>query len=332
MGSISNSPNSLELGLSLKPSYVPKTISDLLSDLAKIDNIREKLSVLNDYLKKYEEELSWVVPFRRELPQCVLLLMEAIEIMKGEITKLTKNNGGEESEFDGQRRFNEFLKRKRSIYDNEEMNISPPWSAYQENRTDHKETANLSPESQKIPRIESNSFGTRLKANQSCALEIRQQDPFSDPTWKISTRRHWTDELHAKFKLALSILGGPKAATPKQIREVMCVKGLTTDQIKSHLQKFRLHMKADGGSKNQMNGEDHNPAVGAPYDQSNNHTGIWVPRAQVMHLYAPNMAQAQTSTAINDQQNDVVTTNDINSDDGNFAGWLNHISLCGTQF
>lgn len=80
MGSISDSPNSLELGLSLKPSYVPKTISDLLSDLAKIDNIRLKLSVLNDYLKKYEEELSRVVPFRRELPQCVLLLMEGDDL------------------------------------------------------------------------------------------------------------------------------------------------------------------------------------------------------------------------------------------------------------
>lgn len=86
-------------------------------------------------------------------------------------------------------------------------------------------------------------------------------------------------------------------------------------------------MKADGGSKNQMNGEDHNPAVGAPYDQSPTTQEFGFPGPK--HLYAPHMAQAQTATANNDQQNDVVTTNDTNSDDGNFAGWLNH---CGAQF
>lgn len=77
MGSTSsNSSNSLELSLGLKPSYVPKTIANLFSDLAKVDDVQKKLSVLDDYLNKYKEELARVEPFRCELPQCMLFLMD----------------------------------------------------------------------------------------------------------------------------------------------------------------------------------------------------------------------------------------------------------------
>ncbi|XP_076896354.1 myb family transcription factor EFM-like [Bidens hawaiensis] len=56
-------------------------------------------------------------------------------------------------------------------------------------------------------------------------------------------RRCWSTELHRRFVNALQQLGGSKAATPKQIRELMCVDGLTNDEVKSHLQKYRLHTK-----------------------------------------------------------------------------------------
>jgi SHAQKYF class myb-like DNA-binding protein len=55
------------------------------------------------------------------------------------------------------------------------------------------------------------------------------------------TRRCWSPELHRHFVHALQQLGGPQVATPKQIREVMKVDGLTNDEVKSHLQKYRLH-------------------------------------------------------------------------------------------
>ncbi|BBG94438.1 myb-like transcription factor family protein [Prunus dulcis] len=49
-------------------------------------------------------------------------------------------------------------------------------------------------------------------------------------------RRNWSPELHRRFLHALQQLGGSHAATPKQIRELMKVDGLTNDEVKSHLQ------------------------------------------------------------------------------------------------
>ncbi|KAG6406537.1 hypothetical protein SASPL_134141 [Salvia splendens] len=56
-------------------------------------------------------------------------------------------------------------------------------------------------------------------------------------------RRCWSPELHRQFINTLQHLGGPQVATPKQIREHMQVDGLTNDEVKSHLQKYRLHMR-----------------------------------------------------------------------------------------
>ncbi|GAV59162.1 Myb_DNA-binding domain-containing protein, partial [Cephalotus follicularis] len=56
-------------------------------------------------------------------------------------------------------------------------------------------------------------------------------------------RRCWSPELHRRFVHALQQLGGSHAATPKQIRELMKVDGLTNDEVKSHLQKYRLHTR-----------------------------------------------------------------------------------------
>ncbi|KAG1368575.1 myb family transcription factor EFM [Cocos nucifera] len=68
-------------------------------------------------------------------------------------------------------------------------------------------------------------------------------------------RRCWSPELHRRFVAALLHLGGAQVATPKQIRELMKVDGLTNDEVKSHLQmalikcslllfqKYRLHAR-----------------------------------------------------------------------------------------
>ncbi|KAK9934808.1 hypothetical protein M0R45_021937 [Rubus argutus] len=83
-------------------------------------------------------------------------------------------------------------------------------------------------------------------------------------------RRNWSPELHRRFLHALQQLGGSHTATPKQIRELMKVDGLTNDEVKSHLQKYRLHTRRPTPTIHSNNNKAQAPqfvVVG----------GIWVP-------------------------------------------------------
>ncbi|KAI7996325.1 Transcription factor HHO3 [Camellia lanceoleosa] len=83
-------------------------------------------------------------------------------------------------------------------------------------------------------------------------------------------RRCWSPELHRRFLHALQQLGGSHVATPKQIRELMKVDGLTNDEVKSHLQKYRLHSRRSPTPSIHNNNNQQAPqfvVVG----------GIWVP-------------------------------------------------------
>ncbi|EOY30928.1 hypothetical protein QUC31_020034 [Theobroma cacao] len=81
-------------------------------------------------------------------------------------------------------------------------------------------------------------------------------------------RRCWSPDLHRRFVNALQLLGGSQVATPKQIRELMKVEGLTNDEVKSHLQKYRLHTRRPSPSPQ---------ATGAPTPPLVVLGGIWVP-------------------------------------------------------
>ncbi|KAI3855967.1 hypothetical protein MKX03_024925 [Papaver bracteatum] len=82
------------------------------------------------------------------------------------------------------------------------------------------------------------------------------------------TRRCWSPELHRRFLSALQQLGGSQVATPKQIRELMKVDGLTNDEVKSHLQKYRLHTRRPSPVHNSVNSQPPQFVVVG---------GIWVP-------------------------------------------------------
>ncbi|CAH8255076.1 unnamed protein product [Arabidopsis lyrata] len=72
---------------------------------------------------------------------------------------------------------------------------------------------------------------------------VPQQPAFLQQQALRKQRRCWNPELHRRFVDALQQLGGPGVATPKQIREHMQEEGLTNDEVKSHLQKYRLHIR-----------------------------------------------------------------------------------------
>ncbi|KAL1218545.1 Transcription factor HHO2 [Cardamine amara subsp. amara] len=103
---------------------------------------------------------------------------------------------------------------------------------------------------------------------------IRQQESQSQTQTQRKQRRCWSPELHRRFLNALQQLGGSHVATPKQIRDHMKVDGLTNDEVKSHLQKYRLHTRRPATSvAAQSNGNPQPPqfmVVG----------GIWVPSSQ----------------------------------------------------
>ncbi|KAJ1297940.1 hypothetical protein BS78_01G417100 [Paspalum vaginatum] len=86
-------------------------------------------------------------------------------------------------------------------------------------------------------------------------------------------RRCWAPELHRRFLQALQQLGGSHVATPKQIRELMKVEGLTNDEVKSHLQKYRLHTRRPTSTTAQSRSAGATP----PVPQFVVVGGIWVP-------------------------------------------------------
>ncbi|KAI3844591.1 hypothetical protein MKX03_001443 [Papaver bracteatum] len=93
-----------------------------------------------------------------------------------------------------------------------------------------------------------------------------------DNDLRRKTRRCWSPELHKRFLEALQQLGGSHVATPKQIKELMKVDGLTNDEVKSHLQKYRIHTRGGVPNSAATHNSQHQPppqfvVVG----------GIWVP-------------------------------------------------------
>ncbi|KAF2305849.1 hypothetical protein GH714_008368 [Hevea brasiliensis] len=314
MGSIPH-----ELSLDFRPTYVPKTMSDILKEVSMIGDVSEKVSKLDGFLKGLEEEMRKIDAFKRELPLCMLLLNDAILFLKAESIQCAASNN--------QPVLEEFIPLKKNCNDDDDDDDEQDCPIKMEkdsrdkknwmssvqlwNTNDHPSTDNIFDQKQNLKleaeeinlhmrihsrpakagvqqehlchlgptlvyqgrriiiheelpvpglslltpgiknlRAESGSTGSRISCSRavSCSApnpqsNLRNGPQPSQQQTARKQRRCWSPELHRRFVNALQQLGGSQAATPKQIRELMQVDGLTNDEVKSHLQKYRLHTR-----------------------------------------------------------------------------------------
>ncbi|XP_012835037.1 PREDICTED: uncharacterized protein LOC105955787 [Erythranthe guttata] len=71
-----------------------KTISDILAEVSRTDDFSRKLRKLEFYVGAFEDELRKIDGFKRELPNCMRLLIDAIQRLKEEELMLFKSEGG----------------------------------------------------------------------------------------------------------------------------------------------------------------------------------------------------------------------------------------------
>ncbi|XP_006362570.2 uncharacterized protein [Solanum tuberosum] len=138
--------------------------------------------------------------------------------------------------------------------------------------------------------------GVVLAATDSSTVENGGGNKKEDKDGQRKQRRCWSPELHRRFLHALQQLGGSHVATPKQIRELMKVDGLTNDEVKSHLQKYRLHTRRPSPSSIHNNNQQPTQFVVVG--------GIWVPPPE----YA---AMAAAAPAASGEASGVANSNGI---------------------
>uniref|UniRef100_A0A0D9WUZ5 HTH myb-type domain-containing protein n=1 Tax=Leersia perrieri TaxID=77586 RepID=A0A0D9WUZ5_9ORYZ len=257
---------------------------------------RVRGSAMGDCIRKLEEEMCKIEVFRRELPLCVRLLADVIDVMKEEVEKKEKvgddedaagdksswmstaqlwtgNSGGREdpekqkqqekgiissaatsNSGDGGGGFVPFkavgsgapgfarpkpslVIRKDDVVRMPDLSLlSPPAATAVATDGDEsrRHVVGFAQAAARAAAMAPSGTALTLQAqSQPATLQQQQQ--------ARKARRCWSPELHRKFVSALQQLGGPQVATPKQIRELMKVDGLTNDEVKSHLQKYRLH-------------------------------------------------------------------------------------------
>ncbi|KAM1810611.1 hypothetical protein ACFX12_027353 [Malus domestica] len=304
------------LSLDSSPLFVPKTITDFLAQLAAIKDGSQRSSELDGYVKRLEDEFRKIEVFKRELPLCMLLLKDAIELLKEEGMRWRRMEErpvevfiplkGNSEEDGGLVSGKENIDKKNwmssaqlwntsiNVFDytkrdsvelklgNEEDDRSVPENPIEVSNNRAVEGALLAfrgqnelsgfakpclkevKEVSEVPNLclmtplMSEALACSASANSrtsngckgsgsgsGVAGQVKllnkpqpqqQQQPLRKP------RRCWSPELHRRFVDALQQLGGTEA-TPKQIRELMQVEGLTNDEVKSHLQKYRLHIR-----------------------------------------------------------------------------------------
>ncbi|XP_047982909.1 transcription factor HHO6-like [Salvia hispanica] len=178
-----------------------------------------------------------------ELPLCMLIITDAIMIVEEELAVCKKLKSEPVLE--------EFIPIKNDDNDRKEKEISgwmscvQLWNSDDQNYKTKDALSESGKKVMKLPPVPGLSLCTPGIKNSINPIG-RSSSSNLQPSFKETARKQrrcWSPDLHTQFVNALQHLGGPQAATPKQIREHMQVDGLTNDEVKSHLQKYRLHMR-----------------------------------------------------------------------------------------
>ncbi|KAL9229748.1 hypothetical protein vseg_005182 [Gypsophila vaccaria] len=242
-----------ELSLDLSPPSVKPSFPEFLADFpaGHLEDSCELLKLIHEL----EDEIKKIQAFQRELPLSFTLLNHAIEKMKEKVKRSEQRGGkqGKLGESVGVKLGNNDVVEKKDWMSSVQL-----WAP--SNEEDGRErkaeggVISLFNEDEKVPRL---SLVMPSAVDQSCkvfrtggespGLVVNQTEKLQPKqacqAGSRKQRRCWSPELHRRFLDALDKLGGSQVATPKQIRELMQVDGLTNDEVKSHLQKYRLHIR-----------------------------------------------------------------------------------------
>ncbi|KAL8205201.1 hypothetical protein R6Q57_007271 [Mikania cordata] len=249
---------------SLNPTFIPKSISQFLGEMSRIGNVTEKVLQVNDLVNRLESEMRTIEAFKREIPLCMLLINDAIVALKEE-SMVLKNSSNAQPVLE------EFIPLKNRYDDDDDNDAKVEINTNQKDNGDKKNWLSST-------HLWNTNENLNQKANSATQMIIKKKTEEEDagraivnennrltscfiPNVPSNTeidssvlvpphqhtfrkqRRRWSIELHKRFVSALQQLGGSQVATPKQIRELMKVDGLTNDEVKSHLQKHRLRTR-----------------------------------------------------------------------------------------
>ncbi|CAH8374539.1 unnamed protein product [Eruca vesicaria subsp. sativa] len=312
--------SSSELSLDCKPQSYSMLLKSF-GDNFQSDQTTQKLE---DLLSRLEQERLKIDAFKRELPLCMQLLNNAVEVYKQQLEAYRANGNNNNQSVVTRPILEEFMPlrnqpEKENNKGNNWMKTAQLWSQPETKPKNIDPTTNQcskdelasSPELRHFDVKQRNGGGAFLPFSKEKSLpelalstEVKRVSPTnehandhdgndesminggnnnnnnnnknSNSNGVSSTtsqsnrkaRRCWSPDLHRRFVQALQMLGGSQVATPKQIRELMKVDGLTNDEVKSHLQKYRLHTRRPSPSPQTSGGQGpHLVVLG----------GIWVP-------------------------------------------------------
>ncbi|KAK1301805.1 putative Myb family transcription factor [Acorus calamus] len=254
-----------------------------------------------EYMDALEQERKKIEVFQRELPLCLQLVTHAIERCKQQLraTEVTTTYGrsdGEETSSEGPV-LEDFMPIKGgTTSETTEEREEEKQRTTDEKKPDWLRSVQLwNPDPVVVKEAPRKPFAIELKKTGGGAFVPFHGGEKSPPAVVVpataastnsetegqsshrKARRCWSPELHRRFLHALQLLGGSQTATPKQIREQMKVDGLTNDEVKSHLQKYRLHTRRSSPITAVQNIQTDGNGGGCQPPQFVLVGGIWVP-------------------------------------------------------